>query len=217
MDGSHTVGMCKYKAKYSFFLRCISLIFLGRFWALNFAVLRSIHRDCTLRTKVDLRSSVSYFSRKDMNEREIYADMNDTLGAYCIGYSTVTKYLKKKCLISMLDMDFEPKIEEENFINKAILGALEECHFPSVRQIAKRIFIPMSTVRNHLVNSLGYPIRNIRWVHPSLSSSRKQARIEMGQDLPQVLRLVKHHDWKYRVFHIEVSISVSQLDPGSKS
>jgi hypothetical protein len=33
-----------------------------------------------------------------MNAREIYADMNDTLGADCIGYSTVTKYLREKIL-----------------------------------------------------------------------------------------------------------------------
>jgi hypothetical protein len=36
MDRSHTVGMCKYTAKYSFSIRDISLIFLGRFCGLNF-------------------------------------------------------------------------------------------------------------------------------------------------------------------------------------
>jgi predicted transcriptional regulator len=55
----------------------------------------------------------------------------------------------------MLDMDFEPKIEEENFTNEPILGALEECPLSSLRQIAKRILIPMSAVRYHLVNFLG--------------------------------------------------------------
>jgi hypothetical protein len=29
----------------------------------------------------------------------------------------------------MLDTDCEPKIEEENFIDEAILGVLEECPF----------------------------------------------------------------------------------------
>jgi hypothetical protein len=33
---------------------------------------------------------------KDMNIREIYADMNATLAADCIGHSTVTKYLREK-------------------------------------------------------------------------------------------------------------------------
>jgi hypothetical protein len=42
---------------------------------------------------MDLRLIVISFSTKDMN-----ADMNDTLGADCTDYSTVTKYLKKKFL-----------------------------------------------------------------------------------------------------------------------
>jgi hypothetical protein len=71
----------------------------------------------------------------------------------------------------MLDTDFEPKIEEEHLVDEAILGVLEECPFSSLRHIANRILIPMSTVRNYLVNSLGHRIRNIRWVPHSLSSN----------------------------------------------
>jgi hypothetical protein len=37
----------------------------------------------------------------------------------------------------MLDTDFEPKLEEENFNGEAILGALDECPFFSLHQIAK--------------------------------------------------------------------------------
>jgi hypothetical protein len=93
---------------------------------------------------------------EDMNAREIYADMNNTLGADCIGYSTVWKYLREKSFSkSMLDMVFEPKIEEENFIDEAVFGVFEDCSFSSFRQIAKRILIPMSTVRYHLVISWG--------------------------------------------------------------
>jgi hypothetical protein len=99
---------------------------------------------------------------------------------------------------SLLATDFGRKIKEEDSIDEAIIGTLEECPFSLLHQIAKRIFIPMSTVRYHLVNSLGYRIRNIEWVSHSLSSSQKQARVEMSQDLLQVLRLAKHHDWKYR-------------------
>jgi hypothetical protein len=83
----------------------------------------------------------------------------------------------------MLNTDFEPKIKEEKFINGAIPGDLEEYPFSSLRQIVKRIFIPMSTVRYHLVNFLGYRITNIRWVPHSFSSSQKQAHGEMSQDL----------------------------------
>jgi hypothetical protein len=105
----------------------------------------------------------------------------------------------------MLATDFGPKIEEENFINEAILGAFEEFPFSSLCQIVKRIFIPMSMIRYHLVNSLGYRIRNIPWVLHSVSLSQEQARVEMSQDLLQVLRLAKHHAWKYIVTLNETS------------
>jgi hypothetical protein len=54
----------------------------------------------------------------------------------------------------MFDTDFEPKIEEENFTNEAILEALDEYPLSSLRQIAKRILIPMSAIGYHLVNFL---------------------------------------------------------------
>jgi hypothetical protein len=46
----------------------------------------------------------------------------------------------------MLDTDFEPKIKKENFIDEAILGALEEFPLSSLRQIVKRILILMRMV-----------------------------------------------------------------------
>jgi hypothetical protein len=79
-----------------------------------------------LRAKMDLRSILTYLSMKDMNAKEIYADMNDILQADCIGHSTITKELREKSFLkSMLDTDFEPKIKEENCIDEVILGALE--------------------------------------------------------------------------------------------
>jgi hypothetical protein len=115
-----------------------------------------------LRAKKDLGSIATYPSMKDMNAKEIYADMNNILGADRIADSAVTKYLRETSFSkSMLDTDFEPKIEEENFIDESILGALKECPFSSLRQIAKRIPFSMSTVRYHLVNSLRYRIENI--------------------------------------------------------
>jgi hypothetical protein len=149
---------------------------------------------------MNLRSIVTYRSMKDMNAREIHTDMNDILGTDCVGYSTVTKFLKARNFSkSMLDTDFEPKIEEENFIDEAILGALEKYPFSSLRQIAKRMFIPMGMVSYRLVNSWGYQIRNTRWVPHSLSSSPKQGHVEMSQDFLQVRRPAKHHACKYIV------------------
>jgi hypothetical protein len=152
---------------------------------------------------MDPLSIVTYLSTKDTNAREIYADMNETLGADCIGYSTVTKYLRKKVSRSRHLTQFLARNGRRKFIDEAILGALEECLLSSLSHITKRILIPMSTVRYHLVNSSGNRIRNIRWVPHSPSSSQKQARVEMSQDLFQVLRFAKRHDWKYIVILAE--------------
>jgi hypothetical protein len=57
----------------------------------------------------------------------------------------------------------------------------------------------MSEVRYHLVNSLGYRIKNIRFAPHSFPSSHKQARVEMSQGILQALRLAKHHAWEYTV------------------
>jgi hypothetical protein len=75
---------------------------------------------------------------KNMNAREIYSDTNDTCGADCIGYSTVPNYLRGKSFSkSMLDTDFESKVEEENFIDEAILAALEEYFVPHSARLPK--------------------------------------------------------------------------------
>jgi hypothetical protein len=84
---------------------------------------------------------------KDMNARDFYANMNDTLGSDYICYSTVTKYFREKSFPKpILDTDFKPKIEAEHFIDKAILGAIEECPFSLLRQIAKGILFVMSMI-----------------------------------------------------------------------
>jgi hypothetical protein len=42
----------------------------------------------------------------------------------------------------MPNTDFEPKIEEEHFIDEAILGALEKCPFPHSARLPKEDSFP---------------------------------------------------------------------------
>jgi hypothetical protein len=92
-----------------------------------------------LRGKMDLRSIVAYLLMKDLNAREVYTGMNGTLGADCIGDSTIMKYLRAKSFSeSTPDMDFELKIEEENFIDTTILGVLRNTPFPHSARLRKQ-------------------------------------------------------------------------------
>jgi hypothetical protein len=95
---------------------------------------------------MDLRLIVAYLSMKDMNAREIDADMNGTLGQVVFAPNCCEVSQGESFSKSMLDTDFEPKIEEENFIDEAILRALQEYPFSSLRQIAEGILIPMNMV-----------------------------------------------------------------------
>jgi hypothetical protein len=152
---------------------------------------------------MDLRSIATYLSMKDIKAREIYADMNDTLGTDCIGYSTVTKYRREKVSRSRCLTRISSQKLKRSFINEAILGAPEECPFHSLHQIAKRILIQMSTVQSsgqffavsNRKHSMGSPLA---------LTEPKQVRAETSQDLLQVLRLAKHHAWRYIVTLDEV-------------
>jgi hypothetical protein len=149
MDRFHTVGICKYKAKYYFSLRQISLIFLGRFCALNFSLLRSIHRDCTLKAKMDLCSIVTYVSMKEMNAREIYVDINDTHGGDCIGCSTVTKCLREKvsrCFTRISSRKLKRKIS----VMKQFLGLLSNALLPHSARLPKDYAFQSPTVARRL-------------------------------------------------------------------
>jgi hypothetical protein len=65
-----------------------------------------------------------------MNAGEIYADIKDAPGADCIGHSTVRKYLKEKRFSkSMLDTDFEPKIEGKISLMKKFLRLVRNTSF----------------------------------------------------------------------------------------
>jgi hypothetical protein len=130
MDRSHTVEMRNSKVNFIFhktyFLNLPRAIL--RVELFNSPIVR---RDCTFTAKMDLRPIVTYLSTKDMNAREIYADMNDTHGADYIGYSTVTSISRKKASRSRCLTWISSQKLNGKFHCEATLGAFEECPFSS--------------------------------------------------------------------------------------
>jgi hypothetical protein len=75
---------------------------------------------------------------KDMNASEIYSDMNDTLGAYCIGYSTVTKYLREKVSRSRyLTQISTRKLKGKISLMRQLLGLFRNAHFHHSAKLTK--------------------------------------------------------------------------------
>jgi hypothetical protein len=97
-----------------------------------------------------------------------------------------------------------PEIEDADSIDQAILQALDETPFASVRQLAKGILIPMTTICYHLVNRMGYKVKQCKWVPHSLSEAHKAARVTTSRSLLALLQSIRHKGWQYIVTLDEV-------------
>jgi hypothetical protein len=87
---------------------------------------------------MDLRFIATSLSMKDVNGREIYVDMNDTLGADCIGYSTVTKYLREKVSRSrVLTRISSRKLKRKISLMKQFLGLLRNAPLSDPARLPK--------------------------------------------------------------------------------
>jgi hypothetical protein len=89
-----------------------------------------------------------YLNKKHFSAVAIHAEINSVIGEGTIGYSTVTRYLRKQSFANASYLaPEEPHLAAADTIDNAILQALDESPFASLRQIAKRTLIPMSTLR----------------------------------------------------------------------
>jgi hypothetical protein len=112
---------------------------------------------------MDLQSITLYLNKKHLSVVAIHAEINSVLGEGTIGYSTVTCYLRKQTSATASHLaPEEPDLGAADTIDSAILQALGEQPFASLRQIAKRTLIPMSTVRYRLVNTMTYKLKHCK-------------------------------------------------------
>jgi hypothetical protein len=113
---------------------------------------------------MDLESITLYLNKKHLSAVAIHAEINNVLEEGTIGYSTVTRYLPKQNFANASHLaPEEPDLEVVDIIDNAILQALDEQPFVSLRQIAKGRLIPMSTVRYRLVNKTTYKLKHCKW------------------------------------------------------
>jgi hypothetical protein len=112
---------------------------------------------------MDQRSIVLYLNRKGLMARVIHDDLVAMLGEEAIAYSTVTKYL---CEAQTRPDDATPLPEEISThiddSDEAILGALEELPFSSVRQLSDATNLPKTTVFRRLSENLGFTAHHLR-------------------------------------------------------
>jgi hypothetical protein len=121
---------------------------------------------------MDLESITLCINRKHLSAVAIHAEINSVLGEGTVGCSTVTCYLRKQSFASALHLaPEEPDLGAANTIHNAILQALDEQSFASLRQIVNRTLIPMSTVRYRVLDRMTYKLKHCKWVPHRLSEA----------------------------------------------
>jgi hypothetical protein len=112
---------------------------------------------------MDQRSIAVYLDLKGLSARAIHEDLIATLGADAVGYSTVTRYLRETHFSPSTDRipsDLLPEMPED--ADEAILSALCEMPFASVRQLARLTHLSATKVDRRLTQSLGFTARHLR-------------------------------------------------------
>jgi hypothetical protein len=76
---------------------------------------------------MDLESITLYLNKKHLSAVAIHAEINSVLGEGKIGYSTVTRYLRKQSFVNTSHLaPEEPDLGTADTIDNVILQALDE-------------------------------------------------------------------------------------------
>jgi hypothetical protein len=107
---------------------------------------------------MDQQSIVMYLSLKGLNAAKIHNDLVAILKGEANSYNNVTQYLRKPSFSS--PKAHQPSESPASIVNEsdeAILLALSEGPFASVRQLERRTHLHPSPIYDHLTHKLGSP------------------------------------------------------------
>jgi histone-lysine N-methyltransferase SETMAR len=132
---------------------------------------------------------VVYLSLKGLNAVEIQNDLVATLKDGAKSNSIVMHYLRK----SSFSSPKTPQSSESpnpilNESDEAILLALSDEPFASMRQLARRTHLHPSTVYDHLRYKFGVAVRYLHWVPHLLWEADKYTRAQLSFELFEILQ-----------------------------
>jgi hypothetical protein len=111
---------------------------------------------------MDQKPIVLYLRMKGMALNAIHDDLVRTLGKDVVASSTVTKYGRSAQFSGRKEVTPpEAPDVERSPVDEAILMALGEFPFSSVRELSRRICLPNFTVHRHLTQSLRFTVRHL--------------------------------------------------------
>jgi hypothetical protein len=96
-----------------------------------------------------------YLSLKGMSAREIHDDIVATLGPDVVSYTSVTRYLGEAQFPPSKPEPYPADVQRDlGDSDQAILAALEDSPFASVRQLSRPTHLHSTTVYRRLTKSL---------------------------------------------------------------
>jgi hypothetical protein len=142
------------------------------------------------------RPIVAYLLLKGMSTSEIHDDIIATLGLDTVSYSLVTRYLREARFPPSKPEPHPADVQRDlNDSDQAILAALEDNPFASVRQLSRLTRLPSTTVYRRLAQSLGFVARHLRWVPYTLSDSQKGERVNLSRRILGILEVQRDRAW----------------------
>jgi hypothetical protein len=130
------------------------------------------------------RLIISYLSLKGMSAREIHDDIVATLGPDVVSYSSVARYFREARLPPSKPEPHTADVQRDlDDSYQAILVALEDSPFASVRELSRLTDLPSMTVDRRLTQSPGLVARYLRWVSHALPGAQKGERINLSRRL----------------------------------
>jgi hypothetical protein len=82
-------------------------------------------------------------------------------------------------------------------IDRAILDAHDKQPFSSILELAQLTCIPIITVHRHLTKSLGFVVRDLRWIPHPLKETCKAQQIALSNPLLRELRSIEDQGWQF--------------------
>jgi hypothetical protein len=128
------------------------------------------------------RPIVAYLPLKAMSACEMHDNVVAILGPDAVSYSSATSSLREaRFPLSKPELhpaDIQRDLDDSD---QAILAALEDGLFASVRQLSRLTHLTSTTVYRPLTQSLEFVARHLRWVPHALSDAQKSGTINLSR------------------------------------
>jgi AraC-like DNA-binding protein len=138
---------------------------------------------------MDQRSTVPYVSMKGLSAKAIHQELVQTLGAEAVAYPAVTWHLRTaKFPAQSKEVPRKAGVSWTDAVDAAILMALTNNPFYSVRDLSRLTHLSRSTVHRRLTEVLGFAICHLHWIPHRLPDDQKTIKVNLSREFLRVLQ-----------------------------